>query len=125
MSVVDVCAQVGLRKAPPQQSYNAFQHYLKLHKGFPDPRASPEPSTSSSPSPSSKAWNTYAQHEWETTKKKIANFYPEEAEEAQCAFEQILECVMGCSQAGSIKVCCHSHCMSCSGLDVHLVRKAT
>ena len=92
MPVADVCAQVGLGKGPAQHSYNAFQHYLKLHKGNTDPKT-PEPSTcdsllSTSPSTS---WNTFAQHEWETTKKKIRDFYPEVAEEAQHAFKWMLE----------------------------------
>ena len=91
--MADVHAQVGLGKVPPQQPYNAFLHYLKLCKENTDPRKSMLSTNDSPITPSlpSKTWNTYAQNEWEATKKKIAKFYSEEAEEAQHAFECILE----------------------------------
>ena len=91
--MADVHAQVGLGKVLPQQPYNAFLHYLKLHKENTDPGKSMQSTNDSpiTPSLSSKTWNTYAQNEWEATKKKIAKFYSEEAEEAQHAFEHILE----------------------------------
>jgi hypothetical protein len=84
MPLTDVRAQVGLGRLQPPQPYNAFLHFLKLRKNSTDPTIPPSPGPTSS-------WNEYAQSEWEATKNAIAVSFPKEPEEAQHAFERLLE----------------------------------